>query len=82
MTNATAPRHGSHFFGDDLLDGPITLIDGFVRVGESAGIGIGDMNITKGLASDFVWRVARRPDRIVKRIVFVSVAVGPAIDGD
>jgi len=73
--------HGNLFRGQ-FPNGPPGLIDGFIRISKRACIGIRNMDATKRLTADFAGRLSRRPLRVVQGIVFVGVAVGPAIDGD
>jgi hypothetical protein len=41
--------------GGDFADGAPGLVDGFVGVGEGAGVGIRNVNAPERLASDFTW---------------------------
>jgi len=54
----------SALFCNDLAYGSPALIDGFVRVRKRARIRIGDVNISKRLAADFVRRLAGGPFRV------------------
>src|SRR3974390_873175 len=58
----------------------VALVDRLVRIGKSACVGIGDMNFAEWLPANFVRRLPRCPDGIIERVVFVRIAVGPAID--
>src|ERR1700757_107878 len=75
-------RFISSLLRNDFLYGAVSLIDRFIRIRKRAGIGIRDVNVSKRLPCNFVRRLARRPDRIVQGVVFVGVAVGPAIHRD
>src|SRR5271168_3332318 len=66
----------------DLIDRAVRLIDGGVRVRKSFRVGIGDRDATEWLPADDAGLLIFRPIGIVQRIVFVGVAVRPAIYGD
>src|SRR5579862_235309 len=59
----------------------IGLIDCSAGVGERGGIGIGDRNSAERLTADHAGTFVFGPIRIEERVVFVRVAVRPAIDG-
>src|SRR6476646_6094003 len=58
------------------------FVDGGVSVGRSCRVGVCNRNAAKGFAGDFAWTLSRGPFRIEKVVVFVRVAMRPAIDGD
>src|SRR5258708_33656816 len=58
------------------------LVDRSVGIGGGRGIGVGDRDRAKSSAADLVRRLAFSPFGIEQRIVFVGIAVRPAIDRD
>src|SRR5271154_5361641 len=66
----------------DLVDRAIRLIDSGVGVRKSFSVGIGDRDAPERLAADDAGLLLLRPIGIVQGIVFVGVAVRPAIYGD
>src|SRR5712664_144074 len=75
-------RFIENLFRGQFANGAPSLMDCFIGVSERPRVRIGDVDAAKRTAADFAWRLSRRPLRIIERIVFVRVAVGPAIDGD
>src|ERR1035437_9215103 len=73
-------RSGASLALCDLPYRPPRLIDGLIRIGIGSGIGVGDGNPPVRFARDFTRCLpAFQPERIEQRVVFVGVAVGPAI---
>ena len=64
-----------------FLNRPPRLIDGYMGVSRSAGVGIGNGDVARRLPRHLVWRLALRPLRIPQVHVLISVAMGPPIDG-
>src|SRR5438876_11872596 len=58
------------------------FVDGRISVCCSCGVGICDRDAAKRFACDFAWALSRRPLRIKKIVVFVSVAMRPTIDSN
>src|SRR5258707_6803436 len=68
--------------GKQFADRSVRLIDGDVGVRGCARIGVGNGDAAEWLATKNVWLLSVGPFWIEQRIVFVAVAVRPAIDGD
>src|SRR5215472_8693392 len=65
----------------DFLYGAMALIDGDVGVGVAVGVGVRDGDAAEGLASEDTGTFGCRTiERFEQTVVFVGVAVGPAID--
>src|SRR5258708_33140298 len=76
---ARAARH-SVLALNNLCHRAIRLIDGLICVGVSARIGIRNGDSSMRLAGHFTRRLAAfEPERIPQRVVFVGIAVRPAI---
>src|SRR5258706_7277512 len=58
------------------------FVDGRISVCGSCGVGICDRDAAKRFACDFAWALSRKPLRVKKIVVFVSVAMRPTIDSD
>src|SRR5882672_3822124 len=58
------------------------FVDRRVRVGRSCRIGVCNRYAAKGFAGDFAWTLSSRPFGVEKIVVFVCVAMRPAIDGN
>src|SRR5271170_4960743 len=67
---------------EQVLDGTVGLVDRGVRIGGSAGVGIGDGDAAEAGAADDMRRLPVGPVRIEQRIIFVGVTVRPAVDRD
>src|ERR1700692_1297887 len=65
-----------------FLYGAISLVDGRVGIGGGAGVGVGDGDAPEPRPPDHMRLLRFRPFRIEQLIVFVSITVRPAIDGD
>ena len=61
----------SILFRRNLRNRSPALIDGFIRISEHARIRVGNVNISKGLAADFVRRLSRGPFRVEQGHIFV-----------
>src|SRR5262245_2929970 len=70
------------FRGNQFGDRPMGLVDRLVRVSRSRRIRIRDRDSTEPFAPDLARRLPLGPIRVPKRVVFVGVAMGPAIDGN
>src|SRR6267142_3964917 len=68
--------------GQQFVDRAVRLIDGDVGVRGCARIRVGNGDAAEWLATKNVWLLSVGPFWIEQRIVFVAVAVRPAIDGD
>ena len=65
-----------------LVHGPMRLIDSRIGISSRCGISVGDGNSAKTPAADHIRTLIFRPVRIEQRVVFRCVAVRPAIHGD
>src|SRR5258708_525954 len=68
--------------GKQFADRAVRLIDGDVAVRGCARIRVGNGDAAKRFATKDVWLLSVGPLWIEQRIVFVAVAMRPAIDGD
>src|SRR5260221_4761508 len=68
--------------GKQFADRSVRLIDGNVGVRGCARIRVGNGDAAERFATKNVWLVSVGPLWIEQRIVFVAVAMRPAIDGD
>src|ERR1700722_7197696 len=66
-----------------LLHRPVSVINRTVGIGVCTGIGIRDRQPSKRFACHFARSFrAVQPELVEQRIVFISVTVRPAVDGD
>src|ERR1700682_3507471 len=65
-----------------FLYGAISLVYRRVGIGGGPGIGVGDGDAAKAGPPDHVGLLRLRPFRIEQLVIFVSITVRPAIDGD
>ena len=65
-----------------LIHGPICLIDGRIGISSRCGISVGNGNSAKTLAPDYIRTLIFGPVGIEQRVVLIPVAVRPAVDGD
>src|SRR5580704_7288251 len=65
-----------------FLYGAIGLIDRRVGIGGGTGIGVGDGDAAEARPPDHMRLLRFRPFRIEQLVIFVSIAMRPAIDGD
>src|ERR1700730_5032453 len=76
------PRFISTLLPGDLAHRAPPLVDRLVCIRKGPGIGIRNVNRAKRLPTDFVRSFARRPHRIVKRVVFIRIAMRPSVHRD
>src|ERR1700730_6718529 len=75
---------GSRFVGGEgFLDGAVRLVDSDIGVGMTVRIGIRNGDTAERLSANHTRPLRLGPiDRLQKLVVFVGVAVRPAVDGD
>src|SRR6516162_8818944 len=67
---------------EQFADGAVGLVDGYVGVGRGAGVGIGNGDSTAAFTAEDMGSLPLGPVGVEQGIVFVAVAVGPAVDGN
>src|SRR5882724_5211539 len=65
-----------------FLHGSMGFVYRGVRVSRRRRVGVCDRYAAKGFAGDFAWTLSCGPFRVEKIVVFVRVAMRPAIDGN